>query len=155
MPDMMACWTSLLVANRLPPRCVFNGPKRWKSLGACQGCREDGPVPPNCSTVTTHVCGWLCVLLLSKAVHQTQTCFCDMTLAPTPQHVGNAFQLVMCPLVTEIWSHYAPQCLTMFPPALPSYNWRWDSKTDMRRGPVSVRGSSALPALTWQEIWMK
>jgi hypothetical protein len=47
-----------------------------------QGCREDGPVLPNCSTVTTHSWGWLCVLPLSKAVHQTQTCYHDMTLAP-------------------------------------------------------------------------
>jgi hypothetical protein len=28
----------------------------------------------------------------------------------------------MCLLVTEIWSHYTAQCLTMFPPAPPSYN---------------------------------
>jgi hypothetical protein len=47
-----------------------------------QGYREDGPVPPNFSTITTHACGWLCVLPLLKAVHQTQTCFRDMTLAP-------------------------------------------------------------------------
>jgi hypothetical protein len=26
-----------------------------------QGCREDGPVPPNFSAVTTHAWGWLCV----------------------------------------------------------------------------------------------
>jgi hypothetical protein len=69
--------------------------------------------------------------------------------------VGDEFQLVICLLVAEIWSHYATQCLTMFPPAPPSYDWCWDSMIDMRRGPASVRGSSALPALNWQEIWMK
>jgi hypothetical protein len=103
---------------------------------AGQGCKEDGPVPLNCSAVTTHACGWP----LSTAMHQTQTCFRDMTLAP---------------YTSDIWSHYAPQCLTVFLPAPPSYKWRWDSTTDMRRGMVSVRGSSALPALTWQGIWMK
>jgi hypothetical protein len=104
-----------------------------------QGCREDGPVPPNRSDVTTHAC-WPAVI---KGSHRT------------PQQVGDEFQLVMCLLVAEIWSQYAPQCLTMFPPAPPTYNWCWDSMTVMRRGLVSVRGSSALSALTWQEIWVK
>jgi hypothetical protein len=38
-----------------------------------QGCREDGPVPPNCSPITTHV---------RLVVWPAQTCFRDMALAP-------------------------------------------------------------------------
>jgi hypothetical protein len=35
-----------------------------------QGCREDGPVPPNCSAVTTHACGWLCVAWRHAAIRR-------------------------------------------------------------------------------------
>jgi hypothetical protein len=113
-----------------------------------QGCREDGPIPRNCSAVTTSV--WLAVRALGLLCSKTMP-----LRSNPPQQAGDEFQLVMCLSVAEIWSHYAPQCLTMFPPAPPSYNWCWDSMTDMRHGIVSMRGSSALPALTWQEIWIK
>jgi hypothetical protein len=56
-------------------------PRDENHLVPCQGCREDGPVPPNCSATTTHMCGWQCVASPYHVVHHAQTCFHDMTLA--------------------------------------------------------------------------
>jgi hypothetical protein len=80
---MTACWTSLSVAKRaFQPGASSMLQRDENHLVPGQGCREDGPVPPNCSAVTTRCSFWTSVLPLSKAVHQTQMCFCDMTLAP-------------------------------------------------------------------------
>jgi hypothetical protein len=66
-------------------------------------CREDGPVPPNCSAVTTHASGWLCMswrhrVAIRRLFAATQVVIDELP----PQQVGDEIQLVMCLLVAEI-----------------------------------------------------
>jgi hypothetical protein len=105
-----------------------------------QGCREDGPVPPNCSAITTLTCGWLCVAWCyhaaiwclfteTQVMHQTQTCFHDMTLAPytsswwwiSADEVPFSHKSLIT-LLTLMFDHVSAS------PAI--YNWCWDSMTD-------------------------
>jgi hypothetical protein len=85
---MTACWTHcrLRIAFHHPGASSMVQRDENHSVPD-QGCREDDPVPPNCSAVTTHACGWLCVAWRYRAAIRrlfaaTQVVF-DMTLAST------------------------------------------------------------------------
>jgi hypothetical protein len=108
-----------------------------------QGCREDGPVPPNCSAVTTHAC---CPAVIKGSAPNPNV---------FPWHDVNTVHL------NKLAMNFGWRCASQTQKSdhtthlnvWPCFRQPRHLTTDV--GTVSVRGSSALPALTWQEIWRK